>query len=109
MYTLNASDTIALLALVLAILTTAGAVLLSYVQAEKKKYAAERDFAHLKRNMEQLIQNIGFQTKALEEQFDQLQRDILEIKFYLGVRKGSDRPTRLPEISPWKSSPNNRD
>ncbi len=105
MYTLNASDTIALLALVLAIFTTAGAVLLSYVQAEKKKYAAERDFAHLKRNIEQLSQSIGFQTKELEERFDQLQRDILDIKVYLGAQKLGSRPN----ISPWQQHPNNRD
>ena len=102
---LNTSDTIALLALLLAFTTTIGAVILSYIQSEKKKYAAERDFNHLKRNIQQLTESIRYQSKEFEDNFEQLQRDILEIKMYLGTQKLSDRPSG----SPWQPRPNNHD
>ncbi|MDJ0797891.1 MAG: hypothetical protein QNJ51_13925 [Calothrix sp. MO_167.B12] len=105
----DASTLIAFVGLLLALTTTICGAILWYVQTEKKKYAAERDFNHLKRNIEQLTQNVGFQAKALEEQFDQLQRDILEIKFNLGIKKGSDRPARSSSLPPWQQHPNNRD
>lgn len=40
-------------------LLTAGAGLLAYYRSSlKKEYAAERDFQHLKRNQEQLLQGL---------------------------------------------------
>lgn len=60
-------------------------------QAEVKKYAAERDFAHLRRNQEQMLKNIevlieDFDERAdkehneLWQKFEALHRELLEIK-----------------------------
>ena len=60
-------------------------------KAVKKEYAAERDFAHLRRNQEQLIENIKTLTEDFDERsdrehnelwqkFEALHRELLEIK-----------------------------
>jgi uncharacterized protein YcbK (DUF882 family) len=60
-------------------------------KAVKKEYAAERDFAHLRRNQEQLIQNIDVLAKDFDERsdrehnelwqkFEALHRELAEIK-----------------------------
>ena len=101
----DANSLISLGGLILAFTTTLCGAILWYVQTEKKKYAAERDFNHLRRNIEQLTQSIQYQTKELEGQFQKLQRDILEIKIHLGMQKlGIHTQAALP-----KYRPNNRD
>ncbi len=97
----DANSLISLAGLILAFTTTLCGAILWYVQTEKKKYAAERDFNHLRRNIEQLTENIKYQTNELDEKFEQLQRDILEIKVYLGVKNLGDRPSG----SPWEHRP----
>ncbi|MBD2095131.1 hypothetical protein H6F90_08180 [Trichocoleus sp. FACHB-591] len=63
-------------------------------EAVKKEYAAERDFAHLRRNQEQMIQNIGVLMKDFDDRadkehnelwqkFEALHRELLEIKAML--------------------------
>ncbi len=76
--------------LILAFTTTVCGAILWYVNTEKKKYAAERDFNHLRRNIQQLSDNISFQTGELEKQFEKLERDILEIRMHLGMKSLSD-------------------
>ncbi len=101
----DANSLISLGGLILAFTTTLCGAILWYVQTEKKKYAAERDFNHLRRNTEQLTQSIQYQTKELEGRFEKLQRDILEIKIHLGMQKlGIHHQTAFP-----KYPPNNRD
>ena len=56
---------------------------------EKKKYAAERDFNHLKNNIAQLSKNVEYQTGENDKNFEDIKRDILEIKIKLGLDKYS--------------------
>lgn len=59
--------------------------------AAKKEYAAERDFAHLRRNQEQMIQNLDLLTREFDERsdrehnevwqkFEALHRELAEVK-----------------------------
>ncbi len=102
---LDANALIALGSLILAITTTLCGAILWYVQTEKKKYAAERDFNHLKNNIKQLSTNISYLTEGLDKQYDQMQRDLFEIRIHLGISQISDRPS----TSLWEHRPNNRD
>lgn len=56
-------------------------LLKSYGSSEKKKYAAEREFQHLKRNQEQLLTNLTNIFQDLESRLTLISRDIQEIKF----------------------------
>lgn len=60
----------------LGVLTTAGGVLTWYVNGSTKKYAAERDFAHIKRNYEQAHQAL----LMLQEDNDRLRETFIEMK-----------------------------
>lgn len=51
-----------------------------YTAKEKKKYGIERDFAHLRRNQEQILQSVAELLKELDRRLDQIDHDILEIK-----------------------------
>lgn len=86
-FVINVSTLISLSGFLLAATTTLAGAILWYVNTEKKKYAAERDFQHLKRNQEQISQGLGDIVQELERhfdkvdrRFDQIERDILEIK-----------------------------
>ncbi|MBD2416093.1 hypothetical protein FACHB389_35550 [Nostoc calcicola FACHB-389] len=83
----TASDLIALGGLILATVTTVMGGVLWYANAEKKKYAAERDFAHIRRNQEQMQQGLNNLLHELDRRFDVVERDILEIKASLKLPK----------------------
>ncbi|HYX19077.1 MAG TPA: hypothetical protein VE944_32945, partial [Nostoc sp.] len=53
----------------------------------KRRYAAERDFNHLKNNQKQILDNLGIFFKDIDNRFDIQDRDLLEIKAYL-IGKG---------------------
>jgi hypothetical protein len=54
-----------------------------YGNGEKKKYAAERDFTHLRNNQKQMSEGIAHGFEEIERRFDVVDRDLLEIKAYL--------------------------
>ncbi|WP_414576936.1 hypothetical protein [Anabaena sp. CCY 9402-a] len=83
----TAGDLIALGGLILATITTVMGSILWYANAEKKKYAAERDFAHIRRNQEQMQQGLNDLLRELDHRFDTLDRDVLEIKSTLKLPK----------------------
>lgn len=56
-----------------------------YSNSQKKRYAAERDFQHLKRNQEQIVANIAHIADEIDDYFQTLNRDILEIKLRLDI------------------------
>jgi hypothetical protein len=62
-----------------------------YGNGEKKKYAAERDFTHLRNNQKQISDGIAHGFDELERRFDTLDRDLLEIKAWMIRGKGVDR------------------
>ncbi|WP_017652564.1 hypothetical protein [Fortiea contorta] len=76
----NANFFVALCSFALALFTTATGAILWYVNSEKKKYASERDFLHLKRNQEQISQAIAQVMIEMDRRLDLISHDILEIK-----------------------------
>ena len=56
-----------------------------YADAQQKKYAAERDFAHLQRNYEQLIQSFNFLSQELDRRFDAQALEDKELKSLLNI------------------------
>ncbi|WP_427159401.1 hypothetical protein ACQFX9_25785 [Aliinostoc sp. HNIBRCY26] len=87
MRNLTPGDLIALGSLALATITTVIGGILWYANAEKKKYAAERDFAHIRRNQEQMQLGLNTLLQELDRRFDVVERDILEIKSTLKIDK----------------------
>lgn len=81
------SDFIALGGLLLATVTTVLSAVVWFANSEKKRYAAERDFAHIRRNQEQMQQGLNNLLHELDRRFDMVERDILEIKSSLKVAK----------------------
>ncbi|MEM9922503.1 MAG: hypothetical protein AAF915_01895 [Cyanobacteria bacterium P01_D01_bin.50] len=76
----SATDYIAIGSLLLATATSLAGVALWYAKAEKRKYGLERDFAHIKRNYEQIEQSLNTIFRELDHRFDAIEKDILEIK-----------------------------
>lgn len=76
-------DLIALGSLILATATTVIGGILWYANAEKKKYAAERDFNHIKNNLKQMSEGITHEFKDLNERFDDIDKELLRIEAYL--------------------------
>ena len=74
---------IALSSFALALFTTATGAILWYVNSEKKRYASERDFAHLKRNQEGISEGIAHLLSEMDRRLDLIERDILEVKTFL--------------------------
>ena len=101
MKTIRIDILISLGSLLLACVTSFAGLLLWYTNSEKKKYAAERDFNHIRRNQEQLqtsldtlLKEIEFSlenlSKEIDRRFDVVERDILEIKTILGLNRHDD-------------------
>lgn len=53
-----------------------------YADSEKKKYAAERDFAHLKRNQEQLSESL----KMIGEEVEVLNESVIRLEALISGR-----------------------
>lgn len=93
----NPSDLIALCALLVTLATTSIGAILWYVQSEKKKYASERDFQHIRNNQKSISDGIAIFSKDIEDKLDEMSkdtknkldeisRDILEINITLGIK-----------------------
>lgn len=82
---MNSSTIIALAGLALAALTTGGGIFQYILTSQKKSYAAERDFNHLKRNYEQLAQNQQLLLKEFEERSIELRQELREQKILLNT------------------------
>lgn len=96
MKALNPQTLIALGAFALALLTNIFGVIVWYAvwyaNSEKKKYAAERDFNHLKNNQKGISDGIAHIADDFDKRFDELEKhlslqdyDLLEIKTYLNI------------------------
>lgn len=84
---ITTSDVIAIGSLVVATATGLSAITLWYANNEKRKYGLERDFGHLKRSYEQIQDSLNLILKEIDYRFDTSERDILEIKSILGIKK----------------------
>ena len=81
---------IAFSSLLLAFLTTSAGVILWYVNSEKKKYAAERDFNHIRRNQEQMQLSLNHLFEEIDRRFQNVERDVLEIRTILDLKRHHD-------------------
>lgn len=57
--------------------------LIFFANSVKRKYAAERDFGHLKTNIKTLTDNLDFLFKELDRRLDNQDTNISEIKTYI--------------------------
>lgn len=76
---------IALGGFALSILVSLSGFVLWFSNSEKKKYAAERDFNHIRRNQEQTNASLASILAEIDKRFDILDRDILQIKMTVGL------------------------
>lgn len=56
--------------------------------ATEKNYASQRDFVHLLRNQEQLINNLSFQAKEVDRRFDSIEIILSKIEAILITWRG---------------------
>jgi len=68
---------------VIGVVTFLGGTLAWYSGAIEKRYAAQRDFGHLKRNQENISREVGELFKEQDRRFDQLEKENAEIKSLL--------------------------
>lgn len=65
--------------------------LLSYIKASNEKsYAAQRDFNHLLRNQEQLINNLTFNAKEVDRRFESIELILIKIESILLAWRGKN-------------------
>lgn len=89
--TVKSTDTlIAFGSLLLGLSTTILGGIAWYVNSAKEKYAAQRDFAHLRRNQEQISQGITMLSDQVDSRLDVIERDILEIRTVLTIKFRQD-------------------
>ncbi len=74
------SDWISLGGLSIGILSLLGGFFLWYKGSVEKRYAAERDFAHLRRNQEQISNALATIDKFLDDKLDEQRGELKEIK-----------------------------
>lgn len=70
------NDLLALFGTVLAVFTALASAIIWYTNYEKKRYGLERDFAHIKRNYEQLNENIKLMVTELDHRFDDIDKSL---------------------------------
>lgn len=90
---------ISLISLVMGLTSFIGGLVLWYRGAVEKRFAAERDFQHLKRNQEQLAGYLKELDDSMEERSQVLMQQFLEIKGMLyGIlgERTSGGSIRLP-------------
>lgn len=74
-----------ILAAVISTATFVGGILAWYSANVQKRYAAQRDFEHLKRNYQQLAQNQTTILEVMDKRFDSLDRDADDVRQKLNV------------------------
>ena len=79
-------DAPALISLIMGLASFLSGLLLWYKGSVEKRYAAQRDFGHLKRNYQQLSEGVSLQAKEMDRRFDQVEADLREIKILLQVQ-----------------------
>lgn len=82
---------IALCGLLISASVSLGGFILWFSNSEKKKYAAERDFNHIRKNQEQTNLALANILAEMDKRFDILDRDVLEIKMNIGMSLRSKR------------------
>lgn len=78
--TIKIETWIAIISFLLGLGATFNGVIIWYANSEKKKYAAERDFSHLKNNYQQLTTNQNLILDELDDFKDAVMKELTEIK-----------------------------
>lgn len=78
--------------LALGVASFVGGLALWHKGSVEKSYAAQRDFAHLKRQYEQMTQIMVDRSRELDKRLDNLEADLRDIKSFLQIllTRGSD-------------------
>lgn len=77
------SDSIAIISFLIGLGTTLAGVTAWYTSAVKKKYAAEREFQHLRRNQEQIQTGLNDLVQEVDRRFDGIDQHLLKIEAYM--------------------------
>ena len=72
-----------LIALGIGVITFLGGALAWYAGAVEKRYAAQRDFQHLRRNQEQINNGINTILKDQDRRFDTIEKELSESKMLI--------------------------
>lgn len=73
---MSGNDILTLLGAILAVLTALASAIFWYTNYEKKRYGLERDFAHIKRNYEQLNENMKYIVTEINHRFDDIDKNL---------------------------------
>lgn len=68
------------LPLLIGLITFLGGTIAWYSGAIEKRYAAQRDFNHLKKNQENIARGVSELFKEQDKRFDQLEKENAELK-----------------------------
>ena len=66
--------------LIMGVASFAGGLISLYGAVVRKRYAAERDFGHLKRSYENLSSNVEALTRFQDDRFDDVDKTLMEIR-----------------------------
>lgn len=77
------NDWIALIGFLMGVCSFISGGVLWYNGSIEKRYAAQRDFAHLQRNQEQISQGINHVTDEMEDRFNSMNTELVQIKSLL--------------------------
>lgn len=84
-------EILGLIAAIIGILLTVGSGVFWWyqqnIQKELKRYAAEREFGHIKNSLLQISNNLVNEFQDLERKLDEIKSDIQEIKFECRIDK----------------------
>lgn len=82
---LEAAEMIALAALCLSLITNIIGAIASMRSADRKKYAAEREFGHVKTGLVTLTHNLDILFQESDHNQELIKRDLFRILVHLGI------------------------
>lgn len=82
---MNLDNTVALIGILLSLTTALSTALVWYINAEKRTYGLERDINHLKRNYEQMQENLNMVLREIDDRLNVNERDTIRIKSVLNI------------------------
>lgn len=85
------SDIIASVALLLSVATNLVGGFIWLRGADRKKFAAEREFAHVKNGILDLNKNLDILFQGLDNDRELIKRDLFKIMVYLGIESTRDK------------------
>ena len=87
-------DVASIAGLAMGLLSFLSGGVLWYKGSVEKRYAAQRDFGHLKNNYKQMSEAIAIQSKEVDARFDSLDDKLREIKMMIQFKVGDKSGNR---------------